>query len=97
MIENVWQRDTERAGLHRGVVQVYLAEIGGQAEKRVDTCSTCQLVENACNRNSLDRANNAKAATEEGIELLGITIMLIGAIEFLLFYWFEKRIKNEKL
>lgn len=39
----------------------------------------------------------AKAATEEGIELLGITIMLIGAIEFLVYYWFEKKIKNEKL
>lgn len=39
----------------------------------------------------------AKAATEEGLELLGNTIMLIGAIEFLLYYLFEKRIKNEKL
>jgi hypothetical protein len=38
----------------------------------------------------------AKAATEEGLELLGNTIMLIGAIEFLLYYLFEKRIKNEK-
>jgi uncharacterized membrane protein len=33
----------------------------------------------------------AKAATEEGIELLGDTLMLIAAIEFVLFYWSEKR------
>lgn len=33
----------------------------------------------------------AKAATEEGIELLGDTLMLIAAIEFFLFYWTEKR------
>jgi len=33
----------------------------------------------------------AKAATEEGIELLGDTLMLIGAIEFILYYWSEKR------
>ena len=33
----------------------------------------------------------AKAATEEGIELLGDTLMLIAAIEFVLFYWREKR------
>jgi hypothetical protein len=39
----------------------------------------------------------AKAATEEGIELLGITIMLIGAIEFLIYYFAIQRIKNEKL
>jgi hypothetical protein len=39
----------------------------------------------------------AKAATEEGLELLGSVIMLIGAIEFLLFYLSEIRIKNEKL
>ncbi len=39
----------------------------------------------------------AKAATEEGIELLGITIMLIGAIEFLVYYFAIQRIKNEKL
>ena len=32
----------------------------------------------------------AKAAAEEGIELLGDTLMLIGAIEFILFYWSEK-------
>lgn len=32
----------------------------------------------------------AKAASEEGLELLGNTIMLIGAVEFLLFYIFEK-------
>jgi hypothetical protein len=39
----------------------------------------------------------AKAASEEGLELLGNVIMLIGAIEFLLYFLFEKRIKNEKL
>lgn len=33
----------------------------------------------------------AKAATEEGVELLGDTIMLISAFEFLLFYLFAKR------
>lgn len=33
----------------------------------------------------------AKAATEEGLELLGDTLMLISAIEFLLYYLFEKR------
>lgn len=33
----------------------------------------------------------AKAATEEGIELAGNTIMLISAIEFTLFYFAEKR------
>lgn len=33
----------------------------------------------------------AKAATEEGIELLGDTIMLIGSIEFLIYYLFEKK------
>lgn len=38
----------------------------------------------------------AKAATEEGIELLGNTIMLIGAIEFLIYYFALKKIKNEK-
>lgn len=38
----------------------------------------------------------AKAATEEGLELLGNTVMLIGAIEFLLFYIFEIRSKNGK-
>ncbi len=36
----------------------------------------------------------AKAATEEGLELLGNTLMLIGAIEFLLYYYFEVRIRN---
>ncbi|MDB4583587.1 hypothetical protein N9164_10580 [Draconibacterium sp.] len=36
----------------------------------------------------------AKAATEEGIELMGDTLMLIGAIEFCLYYTFEK--KNAK-
>ena len=33
----------------------------------------------------------AKAATEEGIELLGNTLMLIGAVEFALYYWVEKK------
>jgi hypothetical protein len=33
----------------------------------------------------------AKAATEEGIELLGDTLMFISAIEFLLYYIVEKR------
>ncbi len=37
----------------------------------------------------------AKAAAEESIELLGNTLMLIGAIEFLLYYWFEVKKKNE--
>jgi hypothetical protein len=37
----------------------------------------------------------AKAATEEGLELLGNTIMLIGAIEFLIYYFFE--VRSEKL
>jgi len=39
----------------------------------------------------------AKAATEEGLELLGNSIMLIGAIEFLIYYIAVQRIKNEKL
>ncbi|HSM48365.1 MAG TPA: hypothetical protein VK872_11160 [Draconibacterium sp.] len=39
----------------------------------------------------------AKAATQEGLELLGDTIMLIGAIEFLIYYFAVYRIKNEKL
>lgn len=39
----------------------------------------------------------AKAATEEGLELLGNAIMLIGAIEFLIYFLYEKSIKNEKL
>lgn len=38
----------------------------------------------------------AKAATEEGLELLGNTLMLIGAIEFLLYFLFIKRTENEK-
>lgn len=38
----------------------------------------------------------AKAATEEGIELLGDTIMLIGAIEFMIYFIALKKIKNEK-
>ncbi|KAF0238417.1 MAG: hypothetical protein FD181_1067 [Prolixibacteraceae bacterium] len=39
----------------------------------------------------------AKAATEEGIELLGNTIMLIGVIEFLIYYFAVRKIENEKL
>ena len=39
----------------------------------------------------------AKAATQEGLELLGDTIMLIGAIEFLIYYFAVYRIKNKKL
>ncbi len=39
----------------------------------------------------------AKAASEEGLELLGNSIMLIGAIEFLLHFIFEVKSKNEKL
>lgn len=38
----------------------------------------------------------AKAGTEEGIELAGDTIMLIGAIEFLLYYFIEKRSSSKK-
>jgi hypothetical protein len=38
----------------------------------------------------------AKAATEEGIELMGNVILLIGAIEFLIYYLAMKKIKNEK-
>ena len=39
----------------------------------------------------------AKAATEEGLELLGNSIMLIGAFEFLLHFIFEIKLRNEKL
>lgn len=39
----------------------------------------------------------AKAATEEGLELLGNTMMLIGAIEFLIYFLAEKRIENAKM
>jgi len=39
----------------------------------------------------------AKAATEEGLELLGNSIMLFGAIEFLIYYFTVEKIKNEKL
>ncbi len=39
----------------------------------------------------------AKAATEEGLELLGNTIMLIGAIEFLIYFLFEIRSSSKKL
>lgn len=38
----------------------------------------------------------AKAATEEGLELLGNTIMLIGAIEFLLYFFFERKTRYER-
>ncbi len=37
----------------------------------------------------------AKAATEEGIELLGDTLMLIGMIEFVIYYWVEKRVNSK--
>ncbi len=37
----------------------------------------------------------AKAASEEGVELLGNAIMLIGAIEFCIYYRFEVRKKIE--
>ena len=37
----------------------------------------------------------AKAATEEGIELLGDTLMLIGAVEFVLYYLVEKRTEKK--
>jgi hypothetical protein len=36
----------------------------------------------------------AKAATQEGLELLGNALMLIGAIEFLIYFLYEK--KNNK-
>jgi len=39
----------------------------------------------------------AKAATEEGLELLGNTMMLIGAVEFLLYFLFEVKLKNKEL
>lgn len=39
----------------------------------------------------------AKAAVEEGLELLGNTIMLIGAFEFLLYFLMEKRVHNKNL
>ena len=35
----------------------------------------------------------AKAATEEGLELLGDTLMLISAVEFFLYYYFVKRVE----
>lgn len=37
----------------------------------------------------------AKAATEEGIELLGDTLMLIGAVEFVVYYLAEKRVNSK--
>jgi len=39
----------------------------------------------------------AKAGTEEGIELMGDTLMLIGAIEFFIYYWAKKNYKEEHL
>ena len=39
----------------------------------------------------------AKAASEEGLELMGDTIMLIGAIEFLIYYFAIVKIKSEKV
>ena len=37
----------------------------------------------------------AKAATEEGLELLGDAIMLISAVEFILAYWiFRKKLQQ---
>lgn len=39
----------------------------------------------------------AKAATEEGLELLGNAIMLIGAIEFLLYYFLELKPNKQNL
>ncbi len=39
----------------------------------------------------------AKAATEEGLELLGNFLMLIAGCEFFLYYWFEIKSKNEKV
>ena len=39
----------------------------------------------------------AKAATEEGLELFGNSLMLIAAAEFFLYYWFEVKGKNEKI
>lgn len=38
----------------------------------------------------------AKAATEEGLELVGNMLMLIGAVEFLLYFLFEVRMENKK-
>ncbi len=38
-----------------------------------------------------ERYRLAKAATEEGLELLGDTLMLISAVEFFLYYYFVKR------
>lgn len=38
-----------------------------------------------------DNYRLAKAATEEGTELLGNTLMLIGAIEFLLYFWEKQK------
>jgi hypothetical protein len=37
----------------------------------------------------------AKAATEEGLELLGNTLMLIGAVEFLFYYFVLIKSKNQ--
>jgi hypothetical protein len=40
---------------------------------------------------SEDSYRLAKAATEEGLELMGDTLMLVGAVEFFLFWYFSKR------
>jgi hypothetical protein len=36
----------------------------------------------------------AKAATEEGLELMGNTLMLISAVEFALVFWNKKQKVN---
>lgn len=41
-----------------------------------------------------DNYRLAKAATEEGLELLGDTLMLIGAVEFFLYFWEKQRTKS---
>lgn len=42
-----------------------------------------------------DNYRLAKAATEEGLELLGYTIILIGAVEFLLYFLEKQKITNQ--
>jgi hypothetical protein len=39
----------------------------------------------------------AKAATEEGLELLGNSLMLIAAFEFFLYYWFEVKTETKNV
>ncbi len=36
----------------------------------------------------------AKAATEEGLELLGDTLMLIGAIEFFIYFFYRQKLRS---